>query len=1207
MFSRIFGAIGRLLKSGWFLTLIGILILSALIWFFGPLFAFADYRPLDGEITRLVVILVLLFIWGLVNILLLLRARRADKQLTEEIVEAPADPGDVAAEASQEEVDLLKDRLQEAMALLKKSKLGGKRGRRYLYQLPWYIIIGPPGAGKTTALVNSGLQFPLAEKLGKEAISGVGGTRNCDWWFTNEAVLIDTAGRFTTQDSDEAVDRAAWTGFLGLLRKHRRRQPINGALIAISVADLATQSESERLAVARAIKKRIRELHEELGVRFPIYVLFTKTDLVAGFVEYFDDLGREDRGQVWGMTFPLDEGKTGQGAVALFDKELGLLLDQINDRMIERLHQEQDMHRRSLIYGFPQQMASLRGTLRDFLNEVFQPSRYEERALLRGVYFTSGTQDGTPIDRLMGAMARTFGIGRQAISAFSGSGRSYFITRLLREVVFAEAGVVSLNSRLERRRRWFRRGALATGVIVFLGATAIWFFSFQGNKDLIAATQSEIDSYLEQTANLSMTKIDDSDIVSVIQPLNTLRDLPAGYAKRDDDVPMELTFGLYQGDKVGAQDIVAYRRALNGLLLPRLILRLEEQMQANFDRSDFLYEALKVYLMLGLQGPMDTGLVQQWMSLEWSLSMPGPSRLPVRAALEGHLAALLEHPMNEISLNGRLIDQVRGLLTEFPLAERAYKIIKQSQAARALPPWRISDHAGAASARVFVRPSGESLGEGVEGLYTYKGFHDVFLPAVVDVSENVAGESWVLGPRAEVSLNDEQLSRLSRDVLGLYLDDYAARWDKLLADVVIAPMQSLSHAVEVLNIVSGPNSPLTNLLNGVSEQTALAQARGPVDVEGATKGVLAVAKDEALGAMNIRTAQLLGALSGSVSLTEGGVQRLPGQFIDDRFASLHNFVGRGSDAPSELDAMVTTVTELYRELNRLASSPNQNAAALSAGAGGGGGAAKKLISAATRMPQPARDWAIALAQSSSTITVSGARSQLNASWQAGILPLCQKALNNRYPIFKGGAADVTLNDFSRLFAPGGMIDGYFNTNLRPFVDTSTKPWRWQRVDNVDLGISLSVLAEFEKAAEIRDSLFAGGGSMPAVSFEIVPVDLDASSTQVLLEIEGQTVTYNHGPPRPVRLRWPGSSGPQQVRVTFSPPVAGTPMTIKKDGPWAWFRLLDEAQVTRSSLSDRFNVTFQVGGRSATFELRANSVNNPFSLTSLERFRCPGSL
>jgi type VI secretion system protein ImpL len=305
--------------------------------------------------------------------------------------------------------------------------------------------------------------------------------------------------------------------------------------------------------------------------------------------------------------------------------------------------------------------------------------------------------------------------------------------------------------------------------------------------------------------------------------------------------------------------------------------------------------------------------------------------------------------------------------------------------------------------------------------------------------------------------------------------------------------------------------------------------------------------------------------------------------------------------------MLATVTELYRELNRLSTSVNQNAAALSVGVSGGGGAAKKLLSAATRMPQPARDWAIALAQSSSTITVSGARTHLNASWQSGVLPLCRKALDNRYPIFKGGTADVTLNDFSRLFAPGGLIDGYFNTNLRPFVDTSTKPWRWQRVDNVDLGIPRAVLIEFERAAEIRDSLFGAGGSTPAVNFEIVPVDLDASSTQVLLEIEGQTVTYNHGPPRPVRLRWPGTNGPQQVRITFSPPIAGTPTTIKRDGPWAWFRLLDEAQVTQSSLTDRFNVTFEVGGRSATFELRANSVNNPFSLTSLEQFRCPGSL
>ena len=134
-----------------------------------------------------------------------------------------------------EEIGELRGKFKDAMKELRKSK----GGRRHLNDLPWYIMIGPPGAGKTTAIVNSGLQFPLADKLGKAAIGGVGGTRNCDWWFTNDAVLIDTAGRYTTQESDAEADNAAWLGFLGLLKKYRKRQPINGAIIAISLSDLS--------------------------------------------------------------------------------------------------------------------------------------------------------------------------------------------------------------------------------------------------------------------------------------------------------------------------------------------------------------------------------------------------------------------------------------------------------------------------------------------------------------------------------------------------------------------------------------------------------------------------------------------------------------------------------------------------------------------------------------------------------------------------------------------------------------------------------------------------------------------------------------------------------------------------------------------------------------------------------------------------------
>src|SRR5207245_9470878 len=137
------------------------------------------------------------------------------------------------AAAPAEEAAPLQDKLTTALALLKEAR--GTAG--YLYEQPWYVIIGPPGAGKTTALLNAGLRFPLAAEMGQGAVAGVGGTRLCDWWFTEDAVLIDTAGRYTTQDSDAAVDRAGWIAFLDLLKRTRPRQPLNGVIVAIALSE----------------------------------------------------------------------------------------------------------------------------------------------------------------------------------------------------------------------------------------------------------------------------------------------------------------------------------------------------------------------------------------------------------------------------------------------------------------------------------------------------------------------------------------------------------------------------------------------------------------------------------------------------------------------------------------------------------------------------------------------------------------------------------------------------------------------------------------------------------------------------------------------------------------------------------------------------------------------------------------------------------
>ncbi len=366
------------------LSVVAAIVLAALIWLAGPLVSIGDAQPFESVGVRLAIILVIWLIVGASIAWRIISRRRAAAALEKAMTEPVADESDAP---------ILREKMEDALATLKRT---AKSSAGALYDLPWYLIIGPPGAGKTTALVNSGLKFPLAADNAAKAIQGVGGTRYCDWWFTDAAVLIDTAGRYTTQDSDAKADRKSWLAFLDMLRRNRPRQPINGVLVAISIADVLHLSAAEVAAHADAIRKRLNELHDELKVDFPVYAIFTKMDLIVGFTQYFADLDEARRQAVWGATFQTADKKANN--VGKVPEEIDLLIQRISERMPERLQEEPDLRSRAILFGLPAQLSAIRKPIADFLNRIFEPTRYQTAATLRGFYFTSGTQEGTPFD-----------------------------------------------------------------------------------------------------------------------------------------------------------------------------------------------------------------------------------------------------------------------------------------------------------------------------------------------------------------------------------------------------------------------------------------------------------------------------------------------------------------------------------------------------------------------------------------------------------------------------------------------------------------------------------------------------------------------------------------------------------------------------------------------------------------------------------------
>jgi type VI secretion system protein ImpL len=1167
------GRVLGFLMSRWFLSFVGVAVLAALVWFFGPFLA-----ALAGLVARAAIILVLVLVWLGVNLLLDRRRRQRDRQLAAGV--AAVTPADNAAAG---EVAALAEKLKNSLALLRKAR--GTAG--YLYEQPWYVIIGPPGAGKTTALLNAGLKFPLAAEMGQGAVAGVGGTRLCDWWFTEDAVLIDTAGRYTTQDSDAGVDKAGWEGFLDLLKRTRERQALNGVIVAISLAEIAAAPREERLAHARAIRKRVKEISGRLGLRLPVYALLTKADLLAGFSEFFDDLDTERRGQVWGTTFSADVDKQA-GPVQKFGDEFLLLVKRLEARLIDRLAGERSPERRAQIAGFPSQVASLAAPLTEFLGEAFGGSTLDPAPFLRGVYMTSGTQEGTPIDRLTGALSRAFGIDqRRAPSLRAASGRSYFLARLLRDVIFNEAMLASANPAAVRRRFLLRAGGFAAVAVVFLALLAGLVLSRTNNAQAITASRTALEGYAGTAQGVALNPVADANLLAILPLLDQARALPFGAA--DAAAHGGMGFGLDQGPKLRAGANALYANALDNAMLPRLVLQLEAEMRGA-PSPDFLYQATRVYLMLCGQAPkLDPALIEAWMSLDWARLYPNAAPA-ARDDLMTHLQALLAAPLPAVAPDGALVESARAVFAHVTPAQRVYSLIEGSTAAAQVPAWVPGDAMGAAGVALFTRASGKPLTAGIPGFYTVAGFHLVLLPALADAAQDVAGESWVTDQ--QIDPNSPEMADLEQQVVALYEQDYESQWNAMLADLNLAPAANAGQAVQALNVLSSPAGPMAKLLGSIAAQLQLSKAPA------LPAGVAAPAAPKLPGALGADTAALAGLLQPAAT---GQAPIPPGGEVDAYYAPLINYVGGGAGAP--ISATLALMNNLQQQLQPLAMSvPGAAAAAPAAG----GDPAALLAGEAATDPLPVARWIQSLVGNANALRTGSAAQAAAAAFNSpgGPAQLCQQAVNGRYPFAEGSAQDIPLGDFARLFGPGGLIDAFFATQVQQYVNMASATWRIQPVNGVAPPISQGALAEFQRAETIRQLFFAAGGTQPAVQFTMTPISLDAGAAQVAIELGGLSVSYAHGPPVPTQISWPGADGMLTARLIISPTTGGNPAELDETGPWALFRLFAQGSLTQGASSDQYTLTFSQGGHEASFSIEAGSVFNPFTPGMLTDFQCP---
>ncbi len=1078
------------------------------------------------------------------------RAGAAARALEREILKQTEQQAALTAPDRRAEIIELKAQVQRGITALKQSRLGD-RGQNALYTLPWFMIVGPPGSGKTTALRHSGLNFPLLDATGG-AVKGVGGTRNCDWWFTNEAILLDTAGRYATQGDDQPE----WFAFLDLLRRFRSKRPVNGILVAVSAADLLEQTEEQTTQMARTLRARIDELQNRLDMVVPVYVMFTKVDLVAGFVEFFNDLKKSDRDRVFGATFPLDLSAR-RKAEELFEEEFHLLVSQVHARAMSRVGKEKK-ELRDRVIQFPMEFNALRTSLADFISAMFEQTTQDDQPIFRGFYFSSGTQEGSPVDRVLGSLARAFGLPPRLGPETPSEPKSYFVTDLFRRVVFPDQNIAA-RTRREMRRQWLYRVALGVSA-VFLAMMLIIPSSctFQRNRGLVkeVATVAEGASQVkwEGPAPVSEKAASLTSIRAQLKRLDTWK---------EEGAPTGMGFGMYAGDTLydPLRDVYvgSIERGLKQPTKKGLEADIERRSSGDADDPrqvsedyDERYNRLKLYLMLTQPKYLDPEWAEKPLAEAWAKALGAPSEVD---ALKPHVSYYLDLMKREqVSPWAQEPTKIRTARSLLRRGSRADQIVDWLER-QVVAPNIEHKHVFSGAIQQFVR-AGEGLV--VRGVYTAKGWEEV-RELLGDQKGKVASEVWVIYSEEEAKrLAKEADEDLFNDVRRVYFQRYTQEWRRFIGDVQVDEPQDAVQSLEELSALSEPEWPYKRLLSTLGDNTRLDVSEG--ELAGLAESVLEYTKRQ------VRL-KLLRQQTGAPPKPER-----PKSPVELYFEPMVDFgmpkpdkdpeEGASSTELAEYQAMLSKLIGVLTDLRDADASPDPTAVVseFEATFRRVSGLLSNQTTGTRALLSPLLMRPISFAWAG---VMKGAGSAAGGLWEPNVWTVWQNTLANRYP-FVRTQRDASLADFTEFFRPGsGLLWAFYAENLQGSLRRNGRSFSPVRRFGASVGYTPDFLGKcLTRGVEISSAVFPAGED-PKVSFEVNLHSVSEDVSEVSIEIDGVAHTYKNHPAQWLKAEWPAKDAEARGARVRIRGYSGLDEEINRPGDFGIYRLIDAAASVES--------------------------------------------
>lgn len=1118
-----------------------------------------------------VVIVVGLVVWLGVWWIRRRKARQSSEQIAEVLTQMGTRQSKPASGEKKEEIEYLRQRMQEAVKKIKTSKLGEVSGSAALYELPWYMVIGNPAAGKSTAIVNSGLRFPFSDKTGN-IIQGIGGTRNCDWFFTTDGILLDTAGRYSVYEED----RREWLGFLGLLKKARPRAPINGIIIAASIAELTQNKPEYVINLAKSLRQRVQELTENLEIFAPVYVLFTKADLIAGFVEFFEDSYGEETNRVWGSTLPYEPTER-QDVVTEFDVRFEELYEGLREMSLANMAANRGQAMSPGLITFPYEFAAIKPALRAFIATLFEENPFQFKPVFRGFYFTSAVQVGSAVGLVPEKIAERFALNLNPMSSTARvvASHGFFLKDLFSKIIFADRALVRQHT--SRRKRQMRLAVFFSSVGLLALLMGGWTWSYFSNQRLIDNVEADL-------RYINKIQAGKTDLASRLESLVILQDRLEQLHAFKESTPLSLGLGLYQGDKLEKKLREEYFYGVSEILLKPVVANLEgflndvvaqaDSLQAGQPlaqvsqdasaaanraaapasasqykemspvNADDAYNALKTYIMLANHEHLDGGhlndqITRFWRS--WVENNRGTmSREEAIRKAERVLSFFLtqigtpDFPLieNRLTLVEQTRDALRKVVKGMPARERVYAEIKLRASTRFAP---------VTVARI-VGEENKDLVAGshvISGTFTREAWETYVRDAIKDAAnKELQTSDWVLKSSARDDLTLEGSPEQIRKLLtGMYKADYVQEWKKFVQGIAIREFPDFDTAAEGMNRLGDPTlSPINRLMETLYRETAwdnpslLNQS-----MNSAKSGVIQWFKNLFSRRSSVSVDVNLGAGDGAPELQMGPIGK--------EFAAVAKLMVTqgGSNDANQLKGYLKLLSKIRTRFNEL-----KNSGDIGPGArdivqktldNSGSELAESLRFVDEQMLVGVSDSAKAtlrplfvrpLMQAFSVLLKPTER-ELNKIWAAQVYEPFNQSLASKYPFTPSSNVEASAQEIAQIFGSSGAIAKFADTQLGALItrrgDLIT-PRTW-----ADMSIRLNpqFISDFPRYIAQQDGA-AAGASPNSTLFQIMPIPTPGLS-EYTIDIDGQVLRYRNGTQQWTNFTWPSAMGQPGARIT----------------------------------------------------------------------------